>query len=92
MVKQMLMKKLGPAYAAFRISEIEIFYKGTEIPNRRLMIAFADADIVRLSWRLRDRLGRSLTLRGIRERGTFHSIPHSTSRLTSTAIDIKMVS
>lgn len=74
LTKRLLLKKLGKKQIV-KISDIEIFYNGIDVPNRRLMIAFANADVVHLKWRMKDRISRGVAVRDIRVRSGANAHP-----------------
>lgn len=68
-IKRLLLKKLCLT-GQYKISEIEIFYNGLEIPNRRLLTSFANQlSPVKLKWKIKDKIAKGATLKAARPRG-----------------------
>eukprot|EP01053_Blabericola_migrator_P011438 Blabericola_migrator_1__11437@NODE_67_length_15652_cov_76_134937_g60_i0_p3_GENE_NODE_67_length_15652_cov_76_134937_g60_i0NODE_67_length_15652_cov_76_134937_g60_i0_p3_ORF_typecomplete_len708_score106_77PI3_PI4_kinase/PF00454_27/8_7e18_NODE_67_length_15652_cov_76_134937_g60_i0791410037 len=76
LVKRMLLKRLH-LQRVLKITDIIIYYNGIELPNHRMMSSFASyADAtVTLHWRVKDKIAKGITVRGIRERGGTKILP-----------------
>eukprot|EP01054_Gregarina_sp_Poly1_P006682 Gregarina_sp_Poly_1__6681@NODE_35_length_18769_cov_73_980644_g30_i0_p3_GENE_NODE_35_length_18769_cov_73_980644_g30_i0NODE_35_length_18769_cov_73_980644_g30_i0_p3_ORF_typecomplete_len666_score94_99PI3_PI4_kinase/PF00454_27/2_7e15_NODE_35_length_18769_cov_73_980644_g30_i072879284 len=89
LVKRLLLKKLHLQHA-LKISDIIIFYNGIELPNRRMMTSFAaylEASIV-MHWRVKDKIAKGITLRGIRERGGSKILPRHKKLLSEIQLSL----
>ncbi|EZG78452.1 phosphatidylinositol 3- and 4-kinase family protein [Gregarina niphandrodes] len=68
LLKRMLLKRLKNL-ALLKISDLQFYHNGVELKNRRLLITFANLEKPVFQWKVKEKLGKHLVIRGIRQLG-----------------------